>query len=216
MQENEKKELLHAGKWGNADVWRISDHSGAWILKDFSARSWFVRKLWAPFIVRREFAVLTALDGLEGVPHSPELLNHGVAIRYREIPGEDLGTWKNRQERIPSHFFHELELLLFRIHETGYVHLDLRRAGNIIITPNGKPGIIDFQSAIKISRFPAALQKLLKAIDYSGVYKNWQKYATAAPGKIRTQIVVNLARIRKYWFLRGYPLRKRRKHRKRH
>ena len=98
------------------------------------------------------------------------------------------------------------------MHARGLVHLDTRGGGNLLVRPDGAPGIIDFQAALSTRWMPRALRRWFEAMDLSGVYKKWQLWQPDTLGEQRQQQLERLNRWRRWWFLRGYlGLRKTRK-----
>jgi RIO-like serine/threonine protein kinase len=86
------------------------------------------------------------------------------------------------------------------------VHLDLRNANNILVTPDGKPILIDFQSAVATRRLPVRLRKVLERLDLSGIYKHWARLAPESLGTPREKILLWQLRVRKWWRFRGYKV----------
>jgi predicted Ser/Thr protein kinase len=85
------------------------------------------------------------------------------------------------------------------MHEKGVVHLDLRRGTNWIVQPDGSPGIIDFQSALLVNLLPKRLKNFLFSIDYSGLYKMWNKKCVQALDPERQKIIHRINRLRRLW-----------------
>ena len=65
------------------------------------------------------------------------------------------------------------EELLRAMHARGVVHLDVRGTGNVMIRPNGSPGLIDFQASLYTGWMPGFLRRLLEDFDMSGALKKW-------------------------------------------
>jgi hypothetical protein len=88
------------------------------VLKDFSRSAiWFGRIL-GPLLAWREARALRRLSEVHGVP--------------RLIGG------------VRSELFDKLDQLVREIHEHGVAHCDLRSGGNIIVSGDGQPYLIDF------------------------------------------------------------------------
>lgn len=98
-------------------------------------------------MLRRECLAYGRVKGISGIPRCYGLDADGSLIleylpgeAYREtVPG--LG---NHRER----FFRELRDQILAIHAVGVAHADLKRRGNILISPGGDPIILDFGSAV--------------------------------------------------------------------
>jgi len=92
------------------------------------------------------------------------------------------------------------------MHQRNMVHLDIRNQRNILVTDEGLPAVLDFQSSLNLENTPRALHKLLKDIDISGVYKNWFKKKPESLDNRRRAHLDALNKKRFLWFLKGYPL----------
>lgn len=193
--------LLRDGRWANARVSRVEIGGEAWTLKDFSGRSWWVRKTLARFLLAREVRALQRLHGIAGVPEDAFRVD-GDAIAARFVPGTILA--KLEPAAISPVFLESLENLLRAIHERGIVHLDTRGASNVLMRPDGSPGIIDFQASLSTRWLPRALRRLLEDFDLSGVYKKWAAWQPAAMGEARRAEFERINRLRRFWVLRGY------------
>ncbi len=193
--------LLVRGKWGNADIILVEKNNIMWVVKDFGLRPPAIAKTWGRFLVRREYHAFCRLAGMDGIPSHPFLLDPN-ALGYRYIPGIPLREAKNK--KIPAGFFPALEELVSRMHERGIVHLDARNMRNIILTNQGKPALIDFQSSVDLEKVPPGLHGLLKEIDLSGVYKVWARLQPCTLDDNRRKRLHELERIRKLWVFKGY------------
>ena len=61
------------------------------------------------------------------------------------------------RERITPEFLCAFEALLDAVHARGVVHLDARGTGNVMIRPDGSPGLIDFQASLTTGYFSSIL-----------------------------------------------------------
>lgn len=193
--------LLRDGRWANACVSRVEIDGVAWTLKDFSGRSGWVRLTLARFLLARELRALARLRGIEGVPGEAFRVDAG-AIAARFVPGDAVGGLDDT--RITPDYLIRLEALMRAVHERGIVHLDTRGGGNILCSPAGEPGIIDFQAGFSTRWMPGGLRRVVEAIDMSGVYKKWLKHQPAAMGEARRAEFERINRLRRFWVLRGY------------
>lgn len=193
--------LLRDGRWANARVSRVEIDGEAWTLKDFSGRSWWVRKTLARFLLAREVRALQRLQGIAGVPEDAFRVD-ADAIAARFVPGTILA--KLEATVISPAFLERLENLLRAIHARGIVHLDTRGASNVLMRPDGSPGIIDFQASLSTRWMPRSLRRLLEDFDLSGVYKKWAAWQPDAMGEARRAEFERINRLRRFWVLRGY------------
>jgi len=63
------------------------------------------------------------------------------------------------------------------IHARGYVHLDTGNRGNVLVSAEGKPRLIDFASALQTRYFPSLVVRRLQGADLMGVLKLWHRTA---------------------------------------
>lgn len=203
-------QLLRDGRAANAVVTCVTWCGKRWTVKDFSSRSWWVRRLIAPFLLARELKILSRLQGVDGVaPEAFRIDDAAIAVRFME--GRGLG--KVPKEEVTVEFLTAFEKLLQAIHERGVVHLDVRGTGNVVMRPDGTPGLIDFQASLITEWMPSWLRNLLEDMDRSGALKKWRKYRPEAMGAERIVELERIDKLRRYWIFRGYFGRKK-KHRR--
>lgn len=188
--------MLKSGSVCNARVSVIATPTGLRVMKDFSRNPFFIRHTLGRFLIRRELATLSRLQGLPGVPTDPVRL-HALALSYRYVAGETLATVLIRSAPVDQTFFLALEQLVASLHARGYVHLDLRNGNNLLRTAEGQPCLLDFQTGLWLGLIPALLRRPLEAVDLSGVYKWW---ARLAPGQMNRQRMQRL-RLANRWRL---------------
>lgn len=196
-----ERRLLRDGRFANARVERVRLDGGDWIFKDFASRSFLVRQLVGRFLLGREVRALQRLQGLPGVPADAFRVD-AFAMAARFVPGRALADTPNGP--FSTEYLLALEALLRRVHERGLVHLDTRGGGNLLIGPDGAPGIIDFQAALSTRWLPRAVRRWLEDMDLSGIYKKWQRWQPDTLGEARLAHLERLNRWRRWWLLRGY------------
>ena len=199
--ERSKTELLSRGRWGNADLHLFRSGGEAWVVKDFLHCPAGVRQTWGSFMAGRELLALRRLAGIPGFPQDAFRLDR-YAIAYRFVPGIEMGRAK--PELLTQGFFEQLESLVGRMHGRDIAHLDIRTGGNVLVTDEGTPLILDFQSHVNLSGVPAFLRRVLVAVDRAGVYKHW---SIRAPGTLGEEREAHLRRMngwRRFWILKGY------------
>jgi len=196
-----ERELLRDGRFANARVERVRIDGVDWIFKDFSSRAFFVRHTIARFLLGREVRALRRLEGIPGVP-SMAFRVDAFAMAARFVPGRSLANVKSMP--VSTAYLTALEALLQQVHARGLVHLDTRGGGNLLMQPDGRPGIIDFQAALSTRWMPRALRTWLEHMDLSGIYKKWQRWQPDTLGAQRLALLDRLNRWRRWWLLRGY------------
>lgn len=139
-----RTELLSRGGSGNPDVVRVRQDGRDVVVKDFSERGPWVRRI-APWLVAREVRAYRQLADHPSVPRLLARIDRlAFAVEYR--PGEILGPHLAR--RVPSTFLPELRRAVDEMHARGVVHLDLRHRSNTLADADGHPVLIDFASAL--------------------------------------------------------------------
>lgn len=201
--ERSPPRILSEGRWANAVLYLVQHGGDEWVVKDFRPRSWLVRNLIGRFLVRREFGALRRLAGIAATPQDAFLID-AHALAYRFVPGRPM-RGRGRRGPLPADFFPRLEQSVRATHSAAdLVHLDLRNAENILITDDGEPLLIDFQSAVSSRWMPAPLRRFVETIDLAAVYKHWKKRSPDTMGAERERVLARITRIRPLWALRGY------------
>jgi hypothetical protein len=198
-----ERHLLRDGRFANARVERVRLDGVDWIFKDFSSRAWWVRHGFGRLLVRREVRALQRLEGLPGIP-SQAFRVDGFAMAARFVPGRTLGRVETDDRGMSTQFLAALEALLQRVHARGLVHLDTRGGNNLLMMPDGTPGIIDFQAALSTRWMPLGLRRWFEGMDLGGIYKKWQQFQPEAMGERRREHYERMNRWRRLWVFRGY------------
>jgi len=97
-------------------------------------------------MLRREYAAYERVAGIPGIPRCFGLQEDGsLVLEYvaGEAYRETVPALKNRER-----FFRQLKEQILALHGSGVAHADLKRRGNILISPNGEPILLDFESAV--------------------------------------------------------------------
>ena len=205
--QNGRIEVLSKGRWANADLLSFQNGGATWVIKDFSACPWLVRHIYGRFMINRELRALKRLKGIKGFPEKAFSL-HKFALCYHYIPGRTLK--ESKRQRLDSRYFLELERLVKEMHERNVVHLDIRYMRNILVTEDGTPALLDFQSSLLLDRLPRSLHQILKDVDISGVYKCWQKRCPQPMDRRRLEFLKSMEKRRSFWVFKGYPFGTRR------
>lgn len=200
-------ECLRSGKWCNANVYRIDLDEDQVVVKEFYSRSAFVRETIGRLLIWREFSVMKRLNGMPGVPGGIRRLGR-CALMMDYISGKTFSTLTVEHKDVPRRVFEDLERHIETIHAAGYVHLDLRNMGNVVVDEDGNPYIIDFQSYCTTRCLPGRLRLYAQEADYSGVYKGWQRLCNDRLDEKRFALMKRVERRRRFWVLEGYWLDK--------
>ena len=136
------KEVLKTDLFGRIELGEVAAPGGALLAvrRDFRAGALWLRPV-AAVLARREARALGWLVPLEGVPR---LLDRGRGRFLRSyLDGRPLAEVATRD---PA-YFAEARRLLRRIHALGVTHNDTHKVHNWLVTPDGRPALVDFQIA---------------------------------------------------------------------
>lgn len=111
---------------------------------------------------------------LEGLPFVPRFFGRldEDALVLERVDARPLNLVS--PEDLDPAFYDRLGECVDRMHERGVVHLDIRHRGNILVTRDGRPVLIDFANSLYLGGNPVSrkiLVPLLGQIDHSGVLK---------------------------------------------
>jgi hypothetical protein len=110
----------------------------------------------AGLLLARERRALVALAGLAGVPalrheqewlRAPDLEGRVPSEAHVLVRSYLQGSALHQAEALPADFFEHLARLAEELHARGVCHNDLHKEQNVVVGPDGRPGLIDFQLA---------------------------------------------------------------------
>lgn len=135
--------FLKRGAWNKADVLLAVTREGRFAVKDYAAKSWWVRATGAMQLAR-EARAYELLQGVGGVPRLRRRIDsRAIAVEYVEaVRLPKFHKLSRRPGLVPM-----LEELLDEVHRRGVVHNDIRSRDNLLVTPAGRVYLIDFSSA---------------------------------------------------------------------
>lgn len=141
----ERIELLHqAHSDSQADIWLVGLKSGEQaVLRDYSGERSAPQRLLCRWALKREVKVHALLEGVPGIPRLIQVLDRDRYL-MEWIDGAPLSSFK--KDRMTVQFFQSLQSTLTEMHRRGVAHGDLRNK-NIMVTPDGRPYVIDFSTA---------------------------------------------------------------------
>ncbi|MHC4473246.1 MAG: hypothetical protein ACYS99_20065 [Planctomycetota bacterium] len=135
------------------------------------------------YLALREYRHLRQAAGIEGVPRV--LARPAPNVYLREyLPGTSLP----RAPAPPREFFDRLARIAAALHERGLTHNDLHKEANVIVLPDGRPGLVDFQLALRLPR-GSVLHRLLVGFDLYHVAKN-RRHRTGEPLTLEEEALV--------------------------
>jgi len=141
------REVLVSGVGAKADVVVVSVDGKTVIVKDFAARSAWVRGL-GRLQIRREVAAYRWLAGVSGVPALVGRIDP-LALAIEKIDREQLAFVALSPDDGPKHVA-ELRTILDAIHARGVVHNDLRGRENVLLRREGGLAVVDFAAAMRL------------------------------------------------------------------
>jgi RIO-like serine/threonine protein kinase len=161
------------------------------------ARPW-ARAL-ALHLMRREHRALSRLalgDGIEGIPR---ILDLGARKLTRSwIEGAPMQIAKPRD---PA-YFRAASRLLRRVHAANVIHNDLAKETNWLVTPDGRPALVDFQLAMTLDK-RGALARALGHDDIRHLLKHKRTYLPAALTAREKRILARQSLISRIWMATG-------------
>lgn len=108
------------------------------------------------FLCTHEVKNYQLLEGIPGVPRMVGQIS-ASAFLHEYIEGSTLKKLKRERTKnkpqgfdLPPDYFNQLERLLTQLHARGLIYADLAKLDNILVTPAGRPGLIDFQISVRI------------------------------------------------------------------
>jgi RIO-like serine/threonine protein kinase len=134
------------------------------------ARPW--ARLLAIHLLRREYRALTRLSlgsGLEGIPRA-------LTLEHRQLTRTwiDGAPMQIALPRDPA-YFRAASRLVRQLHAANVIHNDLAKETNWLVTPEGRPALVDFQLAMTL-RTRGALARALGHDDLRHVLKHKRTY----------------------------------------
>ncbi len=191
-------ELLREGRFGHARVSCVECDGRRWTVKDFSPRHLLVRLFWGTWVLARELKILNLLKGIDGIAEEAFRIDrYAIAIEYKE--GERL-IYADESLRTKALFL-EMEALLKQVHQKGVVHLDTRGWSNWLLSPEGKPVLIDFQTGLVTDYLPKRIRYILELIDLSGVYKKWLIWCPESIDERRRKLYLLALKWSHFWLI---------------
>lgn len=175
-------------------VSRIDFEGRPAVLKDYRTKS-LLGPL-ASVMIRREFRILQRLEGVAGIPRAYRILDRRALVT-EFVEGRTIG--KFRPGDLDDAVFRRLGRVVREMHARGVVHLDLRQKKNIVITPDGRPYLVDFASALVREGPFRAIWELLLRVDRGALLKFKERNF---PHLVTDEDRAELARhrfLRKFW-----------------
>jgi len=133
------------GAFGQADIFRLRDAGGTWVVKDYAARGAFDRWV-GRRLIEREARAYERLQGAPGLTDASIRIDR-YALATRSVPGRKLNALHGDPAAARSALA-SLAALLDDWHARGAAHLDLRGLGNVRVLDDGTVRVLDLASAV--------------------------------------------------------------------
>ncbi len=128
------------------------------------------------FLASHEYKMLKKVEHLD---FTPGLIRRGSdtlpTINYGLIEGTSIKEIAERNQ-VPEDFFPRLFADVKTLHGHGVVHMDIGNSGNILVSREGHPAIIDFGSAVPLAWLPHIVRRWARRKDVLGVLKLWYRF----------------------------------------
>lgn len=153
------------------------------IERDTGDARWWLRSL-ARRLAGREARALTVLHHLDAVPRLCGW--DGRCLQRSWLDGTPMQVAQPRDRR----YYREALRLLRRLHAAGVVHNDLAKEPNWLVTPDGRPALVDFQLASR----PRYRGKHFRALAYDDLRHLLKHKRTYCPDALTSRQHAILAR----------------------
>jgi RIO-like serine/threonine protein kinase len=161
------------------------------------ARPW--ARCLARHLMHREYRALTRLalgDGIDGIPRALSLEKAQLTRSWIEGAPMHLA-----QPRDPAYFRAALHLLR-RLHAANVIHNDLAKETNWLVTPDGRPALVDFQLAMTLSK-RGALARALGHDDLRHLLKHKRTYLPDRLTAREKRILATQSIVSRVWMASG-------------
>ncbi len=181
-----------------SDTFGTISRSGNTVIRDARAARPWARWL-ARHLLRREHRALTRLalkQGIDGIPRVLDL-SPGVLIRSW-IEGAPMQIARPRD---PA-YFRAASKLVRRLHAANVIHNDLAKETNWLVTPDGRPALVDFQLAMTLTR-RGSLARALGHDDIRHLLKHKRSYLPEALTARERRILAKPSLPSRLWMASG-------------
>lgn len=190
-------EALKADSFGRISLMRGPE--GHFVRRDLGhVPLWLRFPSW--WLARREARGLQRVAGLDDVPRllrwDGRRLDRSYmegAAMYQTPPHGDLA------------YFRQARHLLGQLHRRGLAHNDLAKEANWLVLPDGRPGIIDFQLAVRGSP-RSRWMRLLAREDLRHLLKHKRTYCPQHITPVERRVLKRHSWVRDAWFATGKPV----------
>lgn len=168
------------------------------VLRDLTGLPWYSASV-ARWLARREARALSAVQGIEGVPHLIRADRTGILRGWTE------GMPLNLDPPRTAHWYVDAARILRQMRRRGVSHNDLAKLQNWLHLPDGRAGVIDFQLAW-VHRRPGWLSRLMGYEDLRHLLKQKRRYAPDLLTPSQRRMVARRSLPARVWMATGKRL----------
>jgi RIO-like serine/threonine protein kinase len=187
------EQLLKADVFGS--VWRMGDT----VVRNANAARPWARWL-AVRLMRREHRALSRLALGAGMQEVPRVIS--LAPRMLTRSWIEATPMQLAKPRDPA-YFHAAARLLRRLHAADVIHNDLAKETNWLVTPDGRPALVDFQLAMTLPAGRGALARALGHDDIRHLLKHKRSYVPERLTAREKRILATPSLVSRIWMASG-------------
>jgi hypothetical protein len=136
-------------------------------------------------LTAREVRMHHVLEGIAGVPKLVKQVDDTSFLR-EYVEGRPLNR---KPPFLRPDFFDEFIAIVRNIHSRGVAFVDLAKKENVIVTPEGRPVLIDFQISLSLTRrwWPLCIpwNALVRQMQKADIYHVYKRKARTWPHSVR-------------------------------
>lgn len=193
------KEDVWTGHSARANIKSLTLRGEKFIVKDFGGKGLLMRCGLGRLLLGHEWKIYKLLEGIEGIPRVHHLVDPEAFV-MEQVDAEPIKSMKGRF--VSDEFMDRLDRIVAEMHSRGVIHLDLQQRRNILITPDQRPYLVDFATAVYLGRSAFAqevLIPLLGIFDRTGVLKIKERHTPHLLTDKDKKTLRFMARYRKTW-----------------
>ena len=193
--------LIYSERLLKADVFGTITRVGDIVVRDTGRSRPWARWL-ALRLMRREQRALSRLalgGGIEGIPRVLDV--EATRLTRTWIDGAPMQLAKPRDPE----YFRAAARLLRRLHAANVIHNDLAKETNWLVTPDGRPALVDFQLAMTLER-RSALARALGHDDIRHLLKHKRSYLPEKLTARERRILATPSAASRAWMATGKPV----------
>ena len=180
------------------DVFGSVSRSGDTVIRDARvARPW--ARVLALHLMRREHRALTRLALKQGIDGIPRVLDFSPGALTRSwIDGAPMQIARPRDPE----YFRAASKLVRKLHAANVIHNDLAKETNWLVTPDGRPALVDFQLAMTLTR-RGAIARALGHDDLRHLLKHKRTYVPERLTAREIRILATPSLLSRLWMASG-------------